>query len=73
MQALDEWDDEHAAAHDDLLGAQVSGDLAGFRVGDRLPLLAGDDVGLIGAGDLVAARNEPYEEDDEQYCPANSH
>ena len=73
VEALDERHDEDAAAHDHLLCAQVSGDLTGLWIGDGLPLLAGDDVGLVGARHLVAAGDQPDEEDDEQYCSTNPH
>ena len=62
-EALHERDDEHAAAHDDLLAGQVGGDLTGLRVAHlALALAAGDDERLVGTGHLVARGHQQREQ-----------
>jgi hypothetical protein len=63
VQALDERDDEHAAAHDDLLAAEIGGDEPRLRVTHLLALAAGDDERLVGFGHFVAARDQQADED----------
>ena len=68
-EALHERDDEHAAAHDDLLAGQVGGDLAGLRVAHlALALAPGDDERLVGPGHLVARgdqHRQQHQQEDE--------
>ena len=59
MQTLDQRNHEDTTAHDDLLSGQVGGNHTGLRIGNRLALLARDDVGLIRTGHPVPAGNQP--------------
>ena len=58
MQTLDQGNHEDTAAHDDLLTGQVGGNQTGLGVGDRLALLARDDVGLVRTSHPVPAGNQ---------------
>ena len=64
VEALYERHDERAAAHDDPLAGEVLGHDPG-AVGELFAAGAGDDEGLVGAGDLVARDDDDRQQHDD--------